>query len=844
MADEQPTTASKALRRHIAIGQEALARGYIDLPTFGRAMAEIGARSAEDPGEEIWLTSGWIEPQHLAEILVNIAAARTWSSPPRFLGRYRPVGMLGQGGMGDVEERLDTVLDRKVAYKVVRAGHLDEVACQLLEQEARVTGLLEHPGIIPVYDMGVDGDGRPFYVMRIAREASLADVIDRIAQQDPSTLVDYPLHRLLRGFLQICQAVDFAHSRGYAHRDLKSPNVLLGAYGEVLVVDWGLASPLGHPPTLFGGTPGYMPPEQFSMDRPVDRRSDVFSLGAILYEILCQRPPFPHQNGEDVAVATVNPEEGFRYRPLRDRETPWPLDEALDEICSRALAVRMEDRYSSAGALGRAVEEFLAGTQEQERRRRRAEDLLETAALLHGSYDDLCAGRPVRLEEYLTLRDQIAPWESEEHKQPLWDAEEQHMVMEGLSVRTMQEVISTYEQILDEVPEHPGARRGLARLFLSELHRAEERRDNFGRAYFSEKLRLLGDGAQPRAHLRIDSGEMVADVTLFRYVERRRRLVLGEEQALGRTPLEGLELEAGSYLLRLRRSSFPAVDYPILLRSDEELEVLVDLLATTELAEGEALIPGGPALLGGDEGHPPRLVDVPTFVLMKEPITFGQYLQFVAEVCRLHPELAEGYLPLSDEGNPYWIWTGQKFRPGKVLQWGDDPQRLLRLPAIGVDAWGAKAYAAWRTRRTGRTYRLPTEDEWEKAARGVDGRTYPWGDHFDASFCKMRESRPRLPAPEHSGAFPSDVSPYGVRDMAGGVADWTLPRRNPDQDDEQASLVSRGGAFCDPRYDCRLSSRRQYLAIERASRLGFRLARTPTGRASSNRIASLPPRAP
>lgn len=606
MATEHPRPGTDLLQRHLAIGQEALARGYIDASAYGRAMAEIGARAAEAPGEELWFTSGWLEPQQLAEVLGHLEAPPPEAPSRRSTGRYRPVGLLGQGGMGDVEERLDSVLGRKVAYKVARDGNRDEMTRRLLEQEARVTGLLEHPSIIPIYDMGVDDEGRPFYVMRIAREASLADVIDRIAQQDPSTLVDYPLHRLLRGFLQICQAIDFAHSRGYAHRDLKTPNILLGTYGEVLVVDWGLACPLHYPPTLFGGTPGYMPPEQFSMERPVDARSDVFSLGAILYEILCQRAPFPHQSGEDVAVATVNPEEGYRYHPLRDRETPWPLDDALDEICARALAVRMEDRYATAGALGRAVEEFLAGTQEQERRARRAQDLLETATMLHTSYDDLCAERPRRTEDYLALRKQVAPWEAEERKQPLWDAEEQGMVMEGLSIRTMQEVISTYEQILDEVPGHQGAQRGLARLYSAELHRAEERRDNYGTAYFAEKLRLLGDdGARPSARIRVDTGEMVAEVQILRYTEQKRRLIESEEQTLGRTPLPSVELEAGSYVLRLRRSAFPAIDYPILLRPGEELDACIDLLATTELTEGEALIPGGPAILGGDEGAPP-----------------------------------------------------------------------------------------------------------------------------------------------------------------------------------------------------------------------------------------------
>ncbi|RYE88937.1 MAG: hypothetical protein EOO75_12645, partial [Myxococcales bacterium] len=539
------------------------------------------------------------------------------------------------------------------------------------------------------------------------------------------------------------------------------------------------------------------------------------------------------------AAAALNPSTGYVYRPLRTRVMPWAVDEALDEICAIALDPSPDGRFATAGALAHAVEQVLEGTQERERRQRRADDLIATAELLHGSYDDLMAERPQHIERYLTLRDQVAPWEGEERKQPLWDAEEQTAVMGALAVRTMQEVISTYEQALDEVPGLEAARSGLERLYTSELRRAEDRRDSFGRAYFDEKLRhSAGDQSRSRARLEITTGEVEADVMLLRFVEEKRRLVARQDRWLGRTPLADVSIDPGSYLLRLRRSSFE-VNYPLLVRPGDDLEVQIDMLVGTELADDEVLIPAGPSLIGGDDDLPPREITIPAFLLMREPVTFEQYLPFLLEAYRSQPALAEGYLPLSDEGNPYWTWTGQRFRPGKILRWGDDPQRLLKLPVVGIDAWAARAFATWRTRRTGRIYRLPNEHEWEKAARGVDGRRYPWGDTFDASFCKMRESRALVPSPEPPGAFETDVSVYGVRDMAGGIADWVMPVRNDATtlDDELSRLVSRGGAFSDPPHDCRLSSRRLYLALDHSSRLGLRLARTPTGRALASQIA-------
>src|SRR5207237_4471049 len=137
--------------------------------------------------------------------------------------------------------------------------------------------------------------------------------------------------------------------------------------------------------------------------------------------------------------------------------------------------------------------------------------------------------------------------------------------------------------------------------------------------------------------------------------------------------------------------------------------------------------------------------------------------------------LAETLMPASDHAEAYFAIEGGAIVPSRILRFGDDVARLRELPVFGVELGGATAYAAWRSSKTGRAYRLPHEWEWEKAARGADARIYPWGNRFDATRCKMRESRREPPRPEPRGAFASDASIYGVRDLAGGVAAWVLP---------------------------------------------------------------------
>jgi tetratricopeptide (TPR) repeat protein len=245
--------------------------------------------------------------------------------------------------------------------------------------EAEVTGALEHPGIVPVYSLGTYTDGRPYYAMRFVRGESLKQAVARF-HGDGSLPADpgersLELRKLLHGFVDVCNAIQYAHSRGVLHRDIKPSNVIVGNHGETLVVDWGLAkatgrsdpaaaertlllSSSGSSETLPGsalGTPAYMSPEQAAgkLDQ-LCPASDVYSLGATLYFLLTCRPPF---DGPDVGAILRSVEQG-EFAPPRSIQ-PW-IDRSLEAVCLKAMALRPTDRYSSPKALGDDIERWMA----------------------------------------------------------------------------------------------------------------------------------------------------------------------------------------------------------------------------------------------------------------------------------------------------------------------------------------------------------------------------------------------------------------------------------------------------------------------------------------------------
>jgi serine/threonine-protein kinase len=292
---------------------------------------------------------------------------------------YTLVDVHATGGLGRVWLARDGDLGREVALKELRAEHAHQAASQAwFLKEARITGQLEHPGIVPVYELGRrPEDGQPFYTMRFVRGRTLSEAVEAFHHQRVTERAGpLELLGLLNAFVGVCNTVAYAHARGVIHRDLKGQNIIVGDFGEVIVLDWGLAKVLGsadaeagpppvaveregaEQPTAHGqvlGTPGYMAPEQ-AAGQPdlVDRRTDVYGLGAVLYEILTGRPPFAGPSTREV-LGKVQTEE-----PVRPRQVWVGAPRALEAVCLKALAKRREGRYATAADLAQEVQRYLA----------------------------------------------------------------------------------------------------------------------------------------------------------------------------------------------------------------------------------------------------------------------------------------------------------------------------------------------------------------------------------------------------------------------------------------------------------------------------------------------------
>lgn len=826
---------------------------------------------APSPADGATLGLSWVAGATLAQS-VGPEPEGVPARPEGPLGaRYEDLGLLGRGGMGEVRRVWDRLLERVVALKILRPELASSPSyCDRFLSEARVVAALQHPGIVPLYDLGWLPDRRPFFTMKEVQGRTLRELLKEVhaasaeARWAPSP-GGWTLRRLVEALRDASVAVAFAHSRAVLHRDLKPQNILVGEYGEVVVVDWGLARPLelpepppleeppGRPParsqsrsiaTPRGqvvGTPAYMAPEQAQGD--IDRvgpATDVYSLGATLQELLTGAPP-PREGAPPPRPAPPAPEELLR-------------------VVRRALAPRVEERLPDAAAFAAELDAWLVGL----RRRERALAELAQAEDHRATAQALRAAAAAQTAAVHRQRLALPSWTPVPQKQPLWTAEDEAARLALQADLAEERVRRALNAALMHDPELPEARERLAADAWERLLAAEARRDPAQAALAEAALRAW-DPVHAAHRLRVPSGLSLetdppgAEVLLYRMVSRDRRLEPVFERSLGHTPLCEVPVPAGSLRLTLRAPGHHEVLLPLHLARGERWANLppgspvpapVWLPPLGALAPHEVYIPAGWFVAGGDPranlSLAPKRVWIDSYTLGRDPVTNAEYIAFLDDL------VAQGR-----EGEAL-RWAPRE-RPGILgtlgaMIYGRDPQgRFTLVPDADGDLWAldwpvcyvdwacAQAYTRWLAERTGQPWRLPCELEWEKAARGADARAFPWGDHFEPTWACVRGCSPERSLLTSVHAYPLDLSPYGVRGLGGNVQDWCLdPWRaeGPGREGERLTVqeepsdqhVMRGGYFFAGENLSRCASRGGFVSTAKDGGRGFRVARGLGGR--------------
>lgn len=768
--------------------------------------------------------------------------------------RFQDLGLLGRGGMSEVRRVRDLDLNRTMAIKIINPWFLEEPdkVIRFIE-EAQATAQLQHPGIIPVHEIGRLPDGRLYYTMQEVRGRTMQDVIEEVHKASVGGAWgegerEWTFRRLIDAFVRVCEAVGYAHSRGVMHRDLKPTNIMIGVHGEVLVVDWGLAKVLGreeHQKRLdwpverepvvtersvsgfetstgdISGTPVYMPPEQAQGETGlIDQRADVYALGAILYQILSGRPPYLGDTSVAVLVQVLEGPppslrgEGFGVGDARPTPLPGgvsgadiassgdgpPIPEQLVEICERAMSRTVSKRQRDGGELGREVANWLDGSE----RRGRALTIVDEALALEkraGSLRERSERRRSRARAILAEVPARAP---EADKARAWRMEEEAEALSRDAERLSLEAEQMLHGALTHAPELTQAHSALAERYQKQ-HRAAEAAQNEdaarrAEAFLRGHVAALPTGSRARAQyegylegvgwLSVLTEPGNAGVELYRYATRNRRLVAVHLRSLGQTPILREPLPMGSYLLVLSAASRADVYYPVFIERrahwdgvppGEQRSHPIYLPGEGELDSGEVYVPPGWFWAGKD---PEATTAMPRqrrwadgFVICKQPVTNRQYIEYLDDLVATGRE-DEATIAAPRER------VGTVGAEGAVIYGRDNAGRFtLRAdadgdewapdwPVVMVDYLQALGYCRWLSEKTGKQWRLPAELEWEKAARGVDGRFYPWGNFFDPSWCCMRDAFVERPTLTGVDAFPVDESPYGVRGMAGNSQDW------------------------------------------------------------------------
>jgi eukaryotic-like serine/threonine-protein kinase len=836
--------------------------------------------------------------------------------------KYEVVGKLGQGGVGEVLKVIDRDLKREVAMKMLlpRAAETEDSLIRFIE-EAQATGQLEHPNIVPVHDLGLDRQGRVYFTLKFVQGVPLKHVI--AGRADNAQLPDgsgfyrerYSPLRMIEILIAMCQAVAYAHSKGIIHRDLKPDNVMLGKFGEVLVMDWGLAKVLGKDKTpkesprdtvrvmtsrsddasqntmegAVAGTPAYMSPEQAAgRVSELDQRTDIYALGAILYEILSGEPPYRGPN----ALAVVKQVVDAGPSPLKQGTFGFdPLPRELKAICDKAMARKPQDRYATASLLRDDLQAYLENqpvsaapdnaVQRAIKWIRRNQRQVKTSALSAAAVIALVTftwlgWRTYRVRSLTneavahltTARDNMK--RGAERSRAILTSGDPYAAQSATSFaeqrnrairKSINDAIDPLRRALELDANNSRVKLLLAESYMelwrlavaegnSELARSHRRDIELFApppSPFSDELNGFGSlkitfdppsaeafifSFEPLVHddTRLDLPPRLIPVPYdwskrspdakFIEAERERTKVgdtlpsMTERHSifnLDATPESKLnvsggavnveKLPPGSYMLLARAPGHIEIRVPIRIGRGAKVDRRIAIPRVEDVPEGFFFMAGGEIMTGGTTaGAPaPSVRNIPPSLIYHDEITIAEYAEFIVALARSGRQSeARARLP-KDFGV---VLATLDARGNLVPPGGYASDFFSNSPVRGVSYNDALAYIAWQSERDGLPYRLPKDWEWEAACRGADGRTYSWGNQPGKGLAVVTQGY------GDTGANMSwkwenykDESPWGIHNLAGGAAEWTMSKFDPNAKPEDpvfGQLAIRGNAWALP----------------------------------------------
>jgi len=666
------------------------------------------------------------------------------------IGKYRLLECVGEGGMGQVFRADDEVLKRTVAIKVILShrGNLS-VLEDRLRKEAMLASRLDHPNILHIYDLGTH-DGLQYIVMQFVKGTDLKSAICRCKRLS--------VRRALDVTAQVGKALAHAHKFNVIHRDIKSTNILLESSGRVVVADFGVAKSLDAGVSAssdkYVGTPAYSAPEQFVSSK-IDGRSDIYSLGIVLYEMLTGHLPVQAQTlysmAKKIRIGDLEPITSFNP----------DLPEELCDIVNKTLKTEPKERYQSGEDLVRSIEEYL---------RSYSEDPEQPEAR-----------RPSE-EHRLMFTDSTITTPLLPDTSPTLSLERYRQALSLFEAGRYEEVLTFCTKALDEKMYY-----GDVLLLMADCYIAQR---CFDKAKYTLEVALANGSQEARDRLsnlyrlreRISGVSM--PVATPRQVSRvsapaippAEQTVTAVREKVGVTQASAPATPAGEQTAR-EGHSVPQVSAPAAPPAERPVQeeperpaaptkymwgvvalVLVMLTAyllwsafqprygpppnmspplVRDLGEMVYVSPGTVSLFDPTSGRV-KEVSLPGFMMDKYEVTNAQYKEFLDNTGLPPP--------------PYW-------------QNGTYPAETENFPVVKVTWNDARKYAQWQGKR------LPTEAEWQRAACGSDGRSWPWGEEPPGALtANTRQSG--LHRPVWVGQFPPDMSPFGAVDMVGNVAEW------------------------------------------------------------------------